>query len=201
MVVSSLHKKMDTHNQLFSALRHPQMPTQHALLILRQSALPRLNFLLRTLPPSLTTNACQLFDQLVLGTATHILGLSPDLLTQEALALLRLPLKCGGFGFRSMVSVAPAAYLGSLAAAASTIASVPRPAHSAPHSPALLTHIAHSYRLIQPGQSHRLPHHAKFISHFARADASRLQHRLCHASEAHTLKQLKSTASLPLLAH
>ena len=58
------------------------------------------------------------FDHLVLRTATNILRLDLDSLPPHARALLTLPMRHGGFGLRRMEATAPAAFLGSLAAAA-----------------------------------------------------------------------------------
>jgi hypothetical protein len=100
----------------FRALRHPRFTTQAALVLLRVCALPKFNFSCRTLPPRLTSRACVTFDQLVLHTAMDILRL--DLDSPDARNLLTLPMRHGRFGLRRMEATAPAAFLGSLAAAA-----------------------------------------------------------------------------------
>lgn len=61
---------------LFRALRHPQFSTQAAFLLLRLCALPKFDFTCRTLPPRLTSAACDSFDKLALGTAVDILRLA-----------------------------------------------------------------------------------------------------------------------------
>jgi len=102
----------------FQALLHPLFTTQATFLLLRVCALPKLNFTCRTLPSKLTSPACSAFDRLVLDAAMTTLHLDRDSLPEEMRKLLTLPLRLGGFGLRSMVATAPAAFLGSLAAAA-----------------------------------------------------------------------------------
>jgi hypothetical protein len=105
-----LRTKVDHHQEFFEALRCPRLPAQHALLLLRLSAHPRMNFLLRTLPPDLTAAACAAFDTQIRTSAIHILQLTHDHLSQVALDQFRLPLRRGGLGLPSMLSIAPAAF-------------------------------------------------------------------------------------------
>jgi hypothetical protein len=102
----------------FQALLHPLFNTQATFLLLRVCALPKLNFTCRTLPSKLTSSACASFDQFVQSAAMTTLRLDKESLSKEVLTLLTLPLRHGGFGLRSMVATAPAAFLSSLAAAA-----------------------------------------------------------------------------------
>ena len=55
--------KAERHAPFFQALQSPLLHTQHAMLLLRASAIPRMNFLCRTLAPFLIASACTLFDQ------------------------------------------------------------------------------------------------------------------------------------------
>ena len=48
--------KVNSHQPLLTALLHNAMPTQNSLLLLRLCALPRLNFLCRTISPRLTSS-------------------------------------------------------------------------------------------------------------------------------------------------
>jgi hypothetical protein len=105
------------HDRLFSAIIHPSLPSQSALLILRMSALPRLDYLTRVLPPSVLNAAMVSFDAMVLQSVIRKLQL-PSPLSDEAQSLLRLPIRMGGCGIRSLLSVAPAAYFGAMAIAA-----------------------------------------------------------------------------------
>ena len=102
----------------FSALAHPRFTAQAAFILLRVCALPKFNFLCRTLPPRLTSAACAAFDKSVLNAAVSILHLERDSLSALVLQLLAFPTSYGGFGLRRMELAAPAAFLGSLAAAA-----------------------------------------------------------------------------------
>ena len=104
----SASERVRSMEPFFRALEHPRFTAQAALLLLRVCALS----------PRLTLRACASFDQLVLRTATNILRLDLDSLPPDACALLTLPMRHGGFGLRRMEATAPAAFLGSLAAAA-----------------------------------------------------------------------------------
>ena len=114
----SASDRVKSMEPFFRALLHPLFTTQATFLLLRVCALPKLNFTCRTLPSTLTSPACAAFDRLVMDAAMATLRLNEDSLPEEALTLLTLPLRHGGFGLRSMVTTAPAAFLGSLAAAA-----------------------------------------------------------------------------------
>ena len=157
------------------ALRHPSFTTQAAFLLLRVCALPKFNFTCRTLPPQLTLPACETFDSLVFNTAVGILHLDPSCLG-DASTLLTLPIKHGGFGLRRMKLTAPAAYLGSLAAAA-------------PHLPAQLLDAAPFIREIEHALSYcrlpglRVPSADSFLARAARRPPRALQHTITAAVE------------------
>ena len=102
----------------FQALRHPLFTAQAAFILLRVCGLPKFLFTCRTMPPQLTSTACKSFDHFTLCTAADILRLDLDSLSEVVRSQLTLPLRHGGFGLRSMLAIAPAAFLGSLAAAA-----------------------------------------------------------------------------------
>lgn len=70
--------------------------------------------MMRVLPPTITAASLSMFDTTVLHTAVTKLGL-PSPTPNEALLQLRLPLRSGGLGLRSMAPLAPAAFLASVA--------------------------------------------------------------------------------------
>ena len=61
---------------LFTALRSRHMHTQPALLLLRSCGLPRLNFLTRTLPPSILRACTTTFDEQVARAFEEVAGLA-----------------------------------------------------------------------------------------------------------------------------
>ena len=109
--------EVKSHSRLFDAIAHPSIPSQTALLILRLSALPRVDYLTRVLPPSVIEPALMLFDTMVCHSVIRKLHL-PSPLSDEAHSILRLPIRLGGCGIRSLHSVASAAYFGAVAIAA-----------------------------------------------------------------------------------
>src|SRR5690606_23795207 len=101
------------------AILHPSLPAQAALL-LRYSAIPRLHYVSCVIPPNILRPSLQLFDSSVLTTIINKLHL-PSPLPDVAQSILRLPIRLGGCGFRSLTSTAPAAYLSSIIKASSDI--------------------------------------------------------------------------------
>ena len=114
----SASEKVRALEPFFQTLLHPLFTVQASFLLLRICALPRFLFTCRTLPPRLSLEACTSFDELALRTAIAILRLDASSLPGEARSQLALPLRLGGFGIRSMVTTAPAAFIASVAAAA-----------------------------------------------------------------------------------
>ena len=99
-----LAKEMQrTHKRLFDAIRHPKLPVQVAFTLLRACAIPVAQYWMRTSPPASTGVLAENFDDLVMQAALTIL----DIPTASTLARyqLRLPVKMGGFGLRSMASL------------------------------------------------------------------------------------------------
>ena len=199
-------EKPPTHQPLFDALQQKGFPVQHALLILRQSALPRMNFLTRTLPPTYTLQACIDFDKRILQTALRLLQIDPVQLSQVASTLLRLPLRSGGLGLRSTASVAPAAYLASIAASAHSIASVPRPRGPALHSASLLEHLKFSFGRLEvknqnPNLAVKLPTPSRFLPHFLKQSPQHLQRTITTQLDKRLLSSLHDLQSPKLTAH
>jgi len=103
------------HQLILTTLAHAAMPAQHAFAILRLCLASTPNFLLRTLPPTIVSAGCRVFDQALQSTALAKLQVDPASVPALARQQLTLPLRQGGFGLRSSYLIAPAAYLASLA--------------------------------------------------------------------------------------
>ena len=90
---------------------------QCAWQILLQSAGPRANHTLRTLPPKLSADYAQGHDEGMWNTATTLLGEVPGTAeaVREAECVAKLPMRMGGLGLRSAVRCVDAAYWASWA--------------------------------------------------------------------------------------
>ena len=190
--------------QFFDALCHKLMPKQHAFLLLRLSAMPRLNFLCRTLPLRVVQDACGLFDKLVVATALHLLQIPDTSLSPVALTQIRLPLRFGGLGLRSLVDTAQAAYLASIAASASFLLPFSDPQH---HS--LTSDLEDSIEHFQHCPDLKFPAPDGFVKYFADPPANsplpsaKLQKRLLIDLALSQLRQLKkeNVEDETLIAH
>ena len=114
-----------SHQRFFRLLEHPQMPAKAAFHLLRASALPRLNYLMRTTPPDIIRDAVVVFDGMILKALRHVLGTDDKDLTTARLSLLQLPARVGGLGIRLPSSVLEYAYECSLRKAENTGVDVP----------------------------------------------------------------------------
>jgi hypothetical protein len=104
----------------FRRLQSPELLVQSALLVLRQCAVPKLNYLLRCSPPACIAEQAARFDVTLVTDAYDKLELRCDERTAKVEELLRLRLKDGGFGLTSAAQTSPAAYIASVAAARDT---------------------------------------------------------------------------------
>ena len=94
----------------------PTVPDlQCAWQILLQSANPRANHTMRTMPPSQSATYCCVHDAGIWETAKALLGDIPGDRELEAQQLSTLPMRMGGLGLRSAERCAPAAYWASWA--------------------------------------------------------------------------------------
>jgi len=116
----------------FRRLQSPLLLVQSAMLLLRQCAVPQLNYQLRCMAPSCMSEKAAEFDQTVLTAAYDKLQLRRYERTAEVERLLRFKLMHGGFGLTSAVLMSPAAYLASVAAARHTAIFAPFCADSRP---------------------------------------------------------------------
>ena len=101
-----------------SALWHaiPTIPDlQCAWQLLLQSANPRANHAMRTLPPSVSRAYCEAHDKGIWSTAKLLIGVSGSTDTEEVHQLASLPMRMGGLGLRSATRCAAAAFWASWA--------------------------------------------------------------------------------------
>jgi hypothetical protein len=104
------------NDTLFRLLNHPKMPVQLAMIFLAKSAIQRLQYLARTMPPSEMRAIAKLFDDRVLDTALNKLKLnqiSPKH-KQKAIEWIRLPTKFGGMGLTQTLNILHYAWLASI---------------------------------------------------------------------------------------
>ena len=166
----------------FYRLQLQGLSAQSAMLILRQCAVPQLNYLLRCTPPRCIREHAARFDERVLDAAYEKLAIPEEHTTETSNRILRAPLRHGGFGLTSAERTAPAAYLGSMAAVSNAPAfAANRQPESLPAGSALHSWIEDSMRTVldhAPANSKHLPATAaSFISHFHAAPAA-MRHTL-----------------------
>jgi hypothetical protein len=103
------------NNELIDRITHTSMPAQHAMLLLRNCLLPRLNFVLRTVTPTAITEITRLFDTSLITACKTILQLHQSRMTPQQ--HIQLTLRCGqgGFGLTPTSITRFFAYLSSLA--------------------------------------------------------------------------------------
>ena len=108
--------------QLWNAVPHVK-DLQCACQLLLQSANPRANHTLRTLPPSLSSDYAQEHDDGIWETVVALFQQVPggQAERQFAHAFTTLPMRMGGLGMRSATRCAAAAYWASWADALPTI--------------------------------------------------------------------------------
>ena len=105
-ITAWVNAQVEKHDRFFDLLTHPAMPSQHAMLLLRNCGLPKFNFLTRIIPPDLGQNAFIAFDSMVSDCLASILQLSDNRLAQSPF----LPLKLGQLGLRKAAVISPIAY-------------------------------------------------------------------------------------------
>ena len=119
-----IERKMDERNskerELWMAI--PTVPDlQCAWQLLVQSANPRANHTMRTMPPSQSAVYSRAHDAGIWHTARELLGDIPSDREAEAQQLSTLPMRMGGLGLRSAERLAPAAFWASWADALAMI--------------------------------------------------------------------------------
>jgi hypothetical protein len=101
----------------FRRLQSADMPVQMAMLLLRQCAVPQLNYLLRCTPPPCIAELADEFGTTIINSALDKLEVRRSEVIDETRRILTARLSDGGFSLKSAVITSPAAYLGSVAAA------------------------------------------------------------------------------------
>ena len=99
-------------------LSHSQLPVQYAMLLLRLCIVPKLTYIMRTVPPTFLSEITHQFDQLITSTAAHLLRLldvsEDDLPLKHLLTYFSLPCSYGGFGLTNTHLISKFAYLDSI---------------------------------------------------------------------------------------
>lgn len=110
----------------FEAVECGALTAQQCFHFLRLSAAPRLNYLCRSLAPSVVVDAAKELDARITDAFRRLVVSSPDsfagrghvyVLDDLQLRQMRLPTRFGGFALRSSVRTSSAAFVSSLAAA------------------------------------------------------------------------------------
>jgi len=150
--------------------------------------------LTRCLPPAVTSEACKTFDGMVVTTALKILQIDAKQMTPVAYELLSLPLSLGGFGLSSLESVAPAAFLSSVASSAKFLGSVPR------RVPVELGYLVHAIQQLGL-EDDKLPSPDAFVERYAQVNTAKLQKEVTEILVKRRLGALMEGASEELRAH
>ena len=114
-ISEKMEERIAKERTLWEAI--PTVPDlQCAWQILLQSANPRANHTMRTMPPASSETYCHAHDEGIWATAKVLLdGLPAGDEVAEIQELATLPMRMGGLGLRSAVRCAPAAYWASWA--------------------------------------------------------------------------------------
>jgi len=103
-----VEEKVDKWGKALELLTRKEVPAQLALLVARWSMVAKPNYLMRSLPPSLTTDALRNHDNTIIRVVEERLQLH---FTDTAKKLLQLPIRQGGVGFCSAADVAEHAFV------------------------------------------------------------------------------------------
>ena len=182
-----------------------QLLVQSALLVLRQCAVPKLNYLLRCSPPACIAEQAAHFDTTLITDAYDKLELRCDERTPWVEQLLRLRLRHGGFGLTSAARTSPAAYVASVAAVRDTAvfspfcaAACPLPAGTLLHG--WLTDGMTRLREATPGpqlESKLPPSASSFFSFYANAAptlSASLQSSISDLANEHSYRACRTAA-------
>jgi hypothetical protein len=105
------------NDAFFNRLQSPDMPVQMTMLLLRQCAVPQMNYLLRCTPPPCIAALAGEYDETIVNSAWDKLEIRRSEVTDETRRILTMKLTYGGFGMSPTLTTSPGAYLGSVAAA------------------------------------------------------------------------------------
>ena len=112
-------EQVRAHDSFFHLLRHPLLSSHHALLLLKSSLRPRLNYVMRCTPPSILAPALAEFDASCLQLMQT--KIAPQLLrptlSEFARQQMSLPAADGGLGLQCLATTSIAAFIASVAPA------------------------------------------------------------------------------------
>ena len=114
---AGMHSVLSTvgsHDAFLRRLQLVDMPLQSAMLLLRQSMVPAMNYCLRCITPSCIEDEAQHFDQRVMEATMNKLGLDEGEWSEQTLTLMKRKLSDGGWGLTPAARTSPAAFLGSM---------------------------------------------------------------------------------------
>jgi len=180
----------------FHILLHPLFSSQASFTLLRVCALPRFLFTCRTLPPTLSSDACVAFDRQILRTAARILRLELDSMSEGTRLQLSLPLRLGGFGLSSMITTAPAAFISSVAAAAPYL-----PAPQLLTSTPLFAELDRALSLVRQFRGVKFPPAYPFLTLASQRPPRGVQRSISSAISESQLLNILSSGSPTLTAH
>jgi hypothetical protein len=106
-------EKVDKWKKALELLARKEVPAQLALLMARWSMVAKPNSLIRSLPPSLTTEALREFDHTIIRVMEERLQLN---FTDTAKKIFQLPIRQGGVGFCSAADTAEHAFVAGIVA-------------------------------------------------------------------------------------
>lgn len=205
MVSHEVVKIVQSHKYFFDSLLHHDMPVMHAFILLRLSAIPRFNYLLRCIDPDTVLEGAKLFDEMNRETAIKKMKIAKPDEVDVAARRLQMPIKPIGAGLRSAVLVRHGAYLASQAQAA---AHLRRLTHSnGPEDGTLSSRsIAQALETFEPFSAKSIGKDVKvgdslpklpslFYKFFSENRPSHLQHRLTKVLDTVMLEKEKKTLS------
>jgi hypothetical protein len=112
----------------FTRLTNPHLGVQTAMILLRYCGIPKMNYLLKVIPPDAIATIAKQFDDQALAITHKLLETEGEAAahTEEKTQQLQAPLRYGGFGITSAAATSHTAYLASVACAATSPVSVLR---------------------------------------------------------------------------
>jgi hypothetical protein len=109
LVKQALLAEVESHQLMFDRIRC--LPIHAQLAMMQQTAIPKMNHIIRCHPPELTLAACEIFDRMVVTAWSETGRVLPNDRTKRIAAL---PHQFGGAGFTRMSAIASHAYSASL---------------------------------------------------------------------------------------
>jgi hypothetical protein len=108
-------EKVRQLNKLFFVQTEEEVPVQSRYILLKDSVLPTLNHIWRTVPPWTRQQAINIFDNQIREIMLHLLGADSfsDVEHVRGCSELHLPLRHGGLGITNAADISVAAYVAS----------------------------------------------------------------------------------------